>query len=380
MMHPPGVVAALLLALAGGVPAQEVAGEEPVPGEGSDPGSAAEAIHSPTDMELVGIAVASAARRAAPSVVTIRVERLLPRQDTEPAGERSREESSSPYFRPYDLNTTGVIWSASGEILTTAYNVAGPVERIDVRLPDGRLLPAQRVGFDEWWDVALLKVEARDLPAATRAEEPARVGDWALAVGRDNPLGGHTVSAGTISAVRRRPGENLLDALQTDARLNYTNVGGPLINIRGEMMALTVLQNWNPRINAAGENSGVGFAVPLTRLEGIVDRLRGGARVARIPMPPPENAPLLGVYLEDDIEGRGVLVRRVMDDTAAKEAGLQGSDVILTFAGEKVQQVVQLQRIIRSQKVGDSVPIRLLRGEEELVVHAVLRARPTEER
>ena len=178
--------------------------------------------------------------------------------------------------RPLDRPTSGTIIDADGLILTTAFNVTGgKIKSVRVVLPDGRDLPAKVVGFDQPLDLALLEVEAENLPTleATRLER-LRPGMMLVAAGRGPDGRGLTINPGVFSA----PGRDHGRTVQMDCRMNYGNVGGPLLDTRGNLVGITCKVS---TANAArfGQNSGVSFAIPWNQLQRTPVRLKRGVKI-----------------------------------------------------------------------------------------------------
>ncbi|HLY73675.1 MAG TPA: trypsin-like peptidase domain-containing protein, partial [Planctomycetota bacterium] len=163
---------------------------------------------------------------------------------------------------------SGVIISGDGIILTNAHVVKGASE-IMAKLPDGRTFKAVRFSADEDVDLAVVRIEGKDLPMAAMGDSDSlEVGQWVVAIG--NPFGlEHTVTAGVISAIRRNSGENQEDFIQTDAAINPGNSGGPLVDLRGQVIGI------NTSIySKSGGYQGIGFALPINKAKQIVERLR----------------------------------------------------------------------------------------------------------
>jgi serine protease Do len=239
---------------------------------------------------------------------------------------------------------------------------------VTVRMMDHRVFTAKVVGHDRTTDVAVIKIDANNLPTVSLGNDVAsRIGEWVLAIG--NPLGlENTVTAGIISAKGRAlndlmnpTGNNqyaISDLIQTDAAINPGNSGGPLVNSRGEVIGIN-----SAIASPTGYNAGYGFAIPITLAKRVMDEIIAHGRV-RVPAlgigiddVSPEDAAVAGVK---DI--RGVLVRNFpSDDTPAKRAGLQPGDVIITADGQPVDRVSTLQRIVRNHNPGETIEIEAMR-------------------
>jgi serine protease Do len=266
---------------------------------------------------------------------------------------------------------SGFVVDPTGYILTNHHLVPGPA-RIRVRLADKRELPAVLVGSDPSTDLALLKVEAQDLPAVPLGDsDRLRVGEWVCAIG--NPLHfDHTVTVGVVSSKGRKIFNASFDAyIQTDAAINPGNSGGPLINVAGEAVG----------INAAvsSEGQGIGFAVPINLARAVLDQLRTSGHVSRgylgiqLHELEPDLQKLLGLK-----EPRGALVLEVVPGSAGQAAGLRRYDVITAVSGQPVEDGDQLVRTIAALKPGSPVSLSVFRDGSTLSLEAKLMERAPE--
>jgi len=268
---------------------------------------------------------------------------------------------------------SGVILSTDGYIVTNNH-VIEDAQKIKVILNDKREFEADLVGTDPSTDIALLKIDAKDLPFLTYGDsDKLKLGEWVLAVG--NPFNlTSTVTAGIVSARARNLGINndqmaIESYIQTDAAVNPGNSGGALVNQQGELVG----------INAAiasrtGSYSGYSFAVPVTIAKKVVDDLKEFGEVQRA---------LLGVTIgdvnaevADELnldEVEGVYVGGVTDNGAAKEAGIREKDVIISIGGEKVNSSAELQEKISQYRPGDDVKVVVLRNGEKKQFTVTLR-------
>jgi serine protease Do len=260
---------------------------------------------------------------------------------------------------------SGFIISADGFILTNDHVVQG-AEEIMVRLGDGRSFTAAVRGSDPKLDLALLKIEARELPVVTLGDSAQlQVGEWVLAIG--NPFGlEQTVTAGIVSAKGRVIGAGPYDDfIQTDASINPGNSGGPLFNARGQVVGI------NTAIIAGGQ--GIGFATPINAVQGVLKQLkekghvtRGWLGVAVQPMTA-DLAESFGLK-----EVRGALVSEVIKNSPAQAAGLRRGDVILSFAGVDIDSVNDLPRLVAAAPVGSSATLTVYRDGKTLQVQATI--------
>jgi len=340
------------------------------------------------------------ARQISPSVVGVLAtheaadspatfHRLAPFQD--PSGELFRrffgrdgedgDEDGMPWAFPMPSPTprgqgTGVIVDADGIIATNNHVVTG-AKRLEVTLQDGRKLPAEVVGTDPETDLALLRVKAKDLPAAKLGDSTLlEPGDWVVAVG--NPFGlDHTVTVGVVSAVRRSgigvaSYENFI---QTDAAINPGNSGGPLLNLDGEVIGInTAIRTSN------GGSDGISFAIPSATLAKVLPELVNGGRVSR---------GWLGVTLQTltpelarsfQLESaHGALISEVLSDTPAAKAGLRPGDIVLSIEGKEVQDHRELSDAVAALAPGTEAELTLLRDGAEKAVSVVLGERPAKD-
>ncbi|HEX6184931.1 MAG TPA: DegQ family serine endoprotease [Pyrinomonadaceae bacterium] len=317
--------------------------------------------------------------RVSPAVVTIRAVRMAraPRQhpflDDESLRDffgRGGPQRQQPREMPQRALGSGVVISHDGYIVTNHHVVDG-AEQITVEFADRRSFPAKLVGNDPPSDLAVLKVEAKDLPVLTLGDsDRVRVGDVVLAVG--NPLGvGQTVTAGIISAKGRRTGlsdGSFEDFLQTDAPINQGNSGGALVNTSGELVGINS-QIFSP----TGGNIGIGFAIPSNMTRSVTEQLISKGRVRR---------GQLGVFVQqvtEDIaqslglkEARGVIVGSVQKGGAAERAGLRQGDVITAFNGTAVGDANELRNLVAATQPGTDVTVDILRDGREQQVKVTL--------
>ena len=260
---------------------------------------------------------------------------------------------------------SGFIVDSEGYILTNHHLVPGPA-RVRVRLADKRELVARRIGSDASTDLALLKVEARGLPAVPLGDsDRLRVGDWVCAIG--NPLEfDHTVTVGVVSSKGRKIFNESFDSyIQTDAAINPGSSGGPLVNLRGEAVGISAA--------ISSEAQGIGFAIPINVARAVLVQLREEGRVRRAFLGvelhelDPDLAAMMGLS-----EPRGALVVDVPAGQAAAVAGLKPWDVITAVAGEPIADGDDLVQTISALPPGREVRLSLLRDGQALTVSARL--------
>ena len=321
-------------------------------------------------LEETGQAFEAIAEHVTPAVVAIEAEQLESRRPTTrrnipPGMEDFFRQFETPDNPPRSGSGSGFIVTKDGYILTNNHVVAD-ADRVTVTLLDNRRFPAKVIGRDPTTDVALIKVDANNLPVVTIGDDRAsRVGQWVVAIG--NPLGlDFTVTAGIISAKNRSqlnlPGREryaIQDFIQTDAAINPGNSGGPLVNIRGEVIGIN-----SAIASATGFNAGYGFAIPISLAQQVMNDLRQFGRVRRavlgvsIGEVAPADARAAGL---DEIRGVKVQAFEPPEDSPARRAGIEVGDIIITAAGQRVNRVSELQRVIRGFKPGDVVDIEVAR-------------------
>lgn len=321
-------------------------------------------------LRQMGKAFSSIAEKASPAVVGIRAQRTVTQEMyIEPFGGDLYEFFSNPrgrrqqqpqrrYQETRPVQGSGFIISPDGYILTNNHMVE-EVETIEIELTDGRKFTAKVTGTDPESDIAVVKIDAENLPYLKLADSDVlAVGEWVLAIG--NPLGlSHTVTAGIVSATGRSVGlTELENFIQTDAAINFGNSGGPLINLDGEVVGI------NTAIAGSSGNIGIGFAVPINMAKYAYEQIkesgtveRGLLGISRIKDLDPLSATISG--LPEDT--KGVLVPNVIEDSAADKAGITHNDIILEVDGKPVDSAVDLQSRISMLKPGTKVELTIWR-------------------
>ena len=255
---------------------------------------------------------------------------------------------------------SGVIVSPEGYILTNNHVVDGATD-VEVMLSDRREYKARVIGKDDKADIAVVKIDAGNLPAITIGNSDAvQVGDYALAVG--NPFGvGQTVTMGIVSATHRGLGNEIEayeDFIQTDAAINPGNSGGALVNDRGELIGI------NTAIIAHGSegNQGIGFAVPVNLARNIMDQILKNGKVTRgrLGILPQDVTPTIARQFGVK-DSEGALVGEVEADSPAQRAGLKTGDIILDVNGKEVTDANQLRNMISSMQPGSNVDLKIWR-------------------
>ena len=264
---------------------------------------------------------------------------------------------------------SGFIVSADGYILTNAHVVAD-ADEVTVKTTDRREYPAKVVGVDEASDVAVIKIDAKNLPTV-RLGDPSKLrpGEWVVAIG--SPFGfENSVTAGIVSATSRAmPGGNYTPFIQTDVAVNPGNSGGPLFNLNGEVVGI------NSQIySRTGGYMGVSFAIPIDVASGVKDQLIKSGHVtrSRIGVSIQEVTAQLAESFGLD-RPHGALVGSVEDDSPGAKGGVKAGDVILKVDGETVETSSQVPLLIAGKKPGSSVSLEVWRNgsSRQLTVHPV---------
>ncbi|MEK6715103.1 MAG: Do family serine endopeptidase [Candidatus Omnitrophota bacterium] len=277
---------------------------------------------------------------------------------------------------------SGVIIDKEGYILTNEH-VIDEADKITVTLSDGREFVGEIKGKDPRADLAVIKINARNLPAAKLGDSSeVKIGQWAVAIG--NPFGfaihnpEPTVTVGVISALHRSLGRGLSrdkdfnDLIQTDAAINPGNSGGPLVNLKGEVIGINVAI-----FSTSGGYEGIGFAIPSNTAKKILNRLIEGKKILY---------GWLGVTVQDLDEKlsayfglpekSGVLVNEAIVGGPAEKGGLKSGDIIRSFDGEKISSVRELLSKVNNVEVGKEVKLGVWRDKKDLEVVAKVVERP----
>ncbi len=271
---------------------------------------------------------------------------------------------------------SGVIVSKEGYILTNNHVVEN-ADEVRVALADGREFTARVVGKDPQSDIAVVKIEAKNLPALELADSDLlEVGDIVLAVG--NPFGvGQTVTSGIVSATGRGSlGLDYEDMIQTDAAINPGNSGGALVDAEGRLIGINTAI-----LSRSGGNQGIGFAVPVNLARSVMEGLVRDGRVVR---------GFLGVNIQDltpalaaefDVkESRGALIAAVTPRSPAEKAGLRDGDIITEFNGKAVKDSRHLKLQVAQTAPGSSVPVKVLRDGKLKSLDVTLKELPGRDR
>jgi len=320
-------------------------------------------------------AITDAVARVAPAVVTVQTETV----------ERVPTDIFEQFFggrtgqRVAPGMGSGFVIRADGVIITNAHVVSN-ASKISVMLRDGTTYPARTLGADDSNDLAVIKIDARNLPTAPLGNsDNLMIGEWAVAIG--NPFGfvlGNTepsVTAGVISATGRNligqaeGGGVYVDMIQTDASINPGNSGGPLVNASGEVIGVN-----SSIYTPSGGSVGIGFAIPINRAQRVANDLIEHGALRR---------PWIGELLRvpasanpRDAATAGVVLRAVVPGSPAAKAGLQPGDQIVRAGSRDLRNVFDWEALLLTLRVGESVPLVLNRGGRRTAVNVTVADRP----
>ncbi len=344
-------------------------------------------------LRQMGKAFASIAEKASPAVVSLKSETTATRDTSTyhnwPFDEDLfdfwfRQPSPSPRERtpqrryqeqPVRAMGSGFIISPDGYILTNNHMV-GDAKKVEIELTDDRKFTAKIVGTDPVSDVAVVKIDAENLPYLELGDsDTLEVGEWVLAIG--NPLGlSHTVTAGIVSAKGRSVGlADIENFIQTDAAINRGNSGGPLINLDGKVVGI------NTAIVGATGNIGIGFAIPINIAKHAYKQLREGKSVERgfIGVQFRQLTPEVAASLELPEDTKGVTVESVVEGSPGEKAGLKPYDVIVEFEGRPVEKSNEFVNRVSMLDPGTKIKLVALRDGKRKTFEVTLGTRPPSE-
>ena len=291
------------------------------------------------------------------------------------------QQQQEPQFREGQSLGSGFFISADGYVVTNNHVVApsgrGTVEEITVTLPDGTEYEAELVGTDAQSDLAVLKVSRSEPFPFVRFGDSrqARVGDWVVAIGNPFGLGG-TVTSGIVSSVLRNTGAGAYDRyIQTDAAINRGNSGGPLFDMKGNVIGIN-----NAIYSPSGGSVGIGFAIPAEIAEPIVAQLRDGVEIERgylgVQIQPVTEDVAASLGLE---RNRGEFVQSVQPGQPAERAGLQPGDIVLSVNNRAVTPETTLSYLVANIAPGTTIPLVVYRDGERRNINITVGKRPSEE-
>ncbi len=387
-------IAAALLSAGTGLPvswAQRLALAEAPPRASAQP---AEAPSAALELESHFVEVG---KRVGPAVVSISIETVerVPAVRRHPFGGSPFEDDlferffsdffgglPEREFRGHGLGT-GVLIDPEGYILTNEHVVHG-AEQVKVTLPDGREFKGKLKGADPRSDLAVIKIDAKNLPVAQLGDsDQVKIGQWAIAIG--NPFGfavgssEPTLTVGVVSAVNRslRIGGTDRDysgLIQTDAAINPGNSGVPLVNIHGEVIGINVAI-----FSTTGGYQGIGFAIPSSTAQAIIGDLIQGKKILY---------GWLGINVQDVTEElarhfglaseEGVLVAKVLPDSPAQKGGMKDGDVIVAFEGQPIKDIRAFLKGVAGAKVGQKLPVEVIRDRKKATLSVEIGERPSD--
>ncbi len=312
----------------------------------------------------------AASAKVMPSVVTIETYGGVlapggPKPKT--PGRRPRGRGMQGISRPGEGPTTGLIVSEEGHILTSTFNFIRKPKIITVVLNDGAQHVAEMLGKDGTRGLALLKIKVPNdekLPVPNYADSSKlRIGQWAISLGVGHGAADPAMSTGIVSAKNRIFGK----AVQTDANISPANYGGPLLDIEGNVIGICV--PLSPRGSGAGAgvewyNSGIGFAIPMDRLDRIIAQMKQGKSIepGRMGIQPKAGGKA----------GAGIIVAKIIPKSPAATAGMKANDVVTHINGEKIHDMMHLRQLMGRHIAGDVLKVKFKRGDKEMEVEMKL--------
>jgi serine protease Do len=312
-------------------------------------------------------AITAAVAKISPSVVTVQTEAI----EQAPVDPFDLLFGATPQQRTQAGLGTGFVVRKDGVIVTNAHVVAGAT-RISVMMRDGTVYPAKVLGQDETNDIAVVKIDAKDLPEVSLGNSNnLLIGEWAIAIG--NPYGFYfgnsepSVSVGVISGTQRNlvapndEGASYFDMIQTDAAINPGNSGGPLVNADGQVVGVN-----SSIFSPNGGSVGIGFAIPINRVARVVDDLLSHGAI---------RSPWVGVRLEQpqttnmrDVIAQGAVIAAVAPGSPGAAAGLRPGDVILREGARVIHNPFDWQAALLDLRVGSPARLHIRRGSREMDV------------
>ncbi len=270
---------------------------------------------------------------------------------------------------------SGIIVSPEGYIITNNHVVEN-ADKIKIKINDTREYEAKLIGADKKSDIAILKIEGKDLPYAKLGDsDKLEVGEWIIAIG--NPFGlSHTVTSGIISAIgRNNVGiSDYEDFIQTDCSINPGNSGGPMINLNGRVIGINTAI-----FSKSGGNQGIGFAIPINMVKKIMtDLIENGGKVRR---------GYLGVSIQTvtdviaekyglDKNRKGALIAQVFENSPAQKAGILENDIIIEFDGVEITDSNRLRNVVAAVQINKNVPVKVLRDGVEKTLNVTVIEQP----
>jgi serine protease Do len=383
-----GVAMALLL---GGTTFSLATGQAGAQVAQNEPGTSALAPRAGAPMSFADLTA-----KLAPAVVYISTKQRVPvKAQVDPfeqffrqfdpnaqGGSNDNSGGAQPRTREAGSLGSGFIISPDGYVVTNNHLIqgvtgTGTVDSVTVTTTDRHEYPARIIGRDETSDLAVLKIEGRNLPFVKWGDSTkARVGDWVIAIGNPYGLGG-SVTAGIISALHRGiTGVGAYDRyIQTDAAINMGNSGGPMFDLNGNVIGIN-----SALISPTGASVGIGLAIPAEAAKPVIDALMRGQRPSRgylgASLQPVDEdlAPSLGIPKDS-----GEIVRSLVPGAPGAQAGLQQGDVIVKVNGQAVTPDQTVSYLIANSTVGSRIPLEIIRNGRRATINVTVAQRPTEE-
>ena len=292
----------------------------------------------------------------------------------------STVETSDYYYGSGEATSTGsgFLFSQDGYVVTN-YHVVEGASAVEVAMYDGSEYPAQVVGYDATNDIAVLKIDGENLPAASIGQSGSlSIGDMVVAIG--NPLGqlAATQTVGYVSGINREVATDstILSMIQTDAAINPGNSGGPLFNMYGQVIGITTAK-YSGMTNSGASIEGIGFAIPIDDVVPIINDLISygyvtGAYIGvTVQNTDADSAAMFGLPT-------GAYVLEVVEGGSAARAGIQVKDIIIDLGGNTVSNVTELTRALRKFQAGDTTTVTVIRSGKEITLDITLDEKPQE--
>jgi serine protease DegQ len=270
---------------------------------------------------------------------------------------------------------SGVVFDAKSGLIVTNNHILEYADEITVVLSDGRKLPGKRVGGDAETDIALIRVAAEGLtPIPLGNSDKLEVGDFVLAIGNPFQIG-QTVTSGIVGGLHRSGLgiENYEEFIQTDASINPGNSGGALVNLRGELVGINTAV-----VGDNGGRTGIGFAIPVNMARAVVDQIlvHGDIQRGQLGITIETLSPEAGREKNLPAEQSGAVITKIEPGSAAERAGAKTGDIITQLGGSPVRDATDLRNRLGALRLGEAVELAVLRGDQQVVLHATLAKRP----
>jgi serine protease DegQ len=270
---------------------------------------------------------------------------------------------------------SGVVFDAKSGLIVTNNHILEYAEEITVALSDGRKLPGKRVGGDAETDIALIRVAAEGLtPIPLGDSDKLEVGDFVLAIGNPFQIG-QTVTSGIVGGLRRSGLgiENYEEFIQTDASINPGNSGGALVNLRGELVGINTAV-----VGDSGGRTGIGFAIPVNMARAVADQIlvHGDIQRGQLGITIETLSPEAAREKNLPAQQTGAVITKIEAGSGAERAGAKPGDIITQLGGSPVRDATDLRNRLGALRLGEAVDLTVLRGDQQIVLHAILAKRP----